>query len=520
VCGILACIGSRIPDSTFLKSLETLSHRGPDVQNKVLLKNNYKFGHHKLGITDPGPQSDQPMQTQDQKTSLVFNGQIYNYRELIKDHQLMPFTESDTEVILLMYRKYGARMLEYFNGDFAFVIYDEEKDEYLAARDRLGVKPLFYLKSLNDIIFSSETIALTKLDFNFSFDDFSRRVFREFRGLFDNLTLYNEIKSLPPGCFILNGKISRYWGFPDNDGIHVGIDMLESQVQKAVSLRVPDNSSPASLLSGGLDSGLVSAMAKVRHSWIVGTESFNEYDSAQITADYLGIHLEKILFNDQDFLATAKKLIVERKYPIGVPNEVLLSELFPKLAGQHKVVLSGEGADELFLGYDRIFSWAASKSKFNLIEFAKMHSYNVEPDLEVYDFALQDCYALKSPIKIVERFFLSRHIQILLNRLDMVSMRSGVEARVPFLDHNLVELIHLSNVKDRIFDGKSKLSLRSISARHLPERVISQHKIGFPFDLDKTFPQSNDKLAFNPRTGAYREWLDWSYSEFISATEI
>ena len=150
MCGILASIGSSIAESTFLKSLETLSHRGPDVQNHVLIKSSYKFGHQKLAITDPGPQSDQPMQTQDQKIALVFNGQIYNYRELIKEHQLAPITDSDSEVILLMYQKYGESMLRYFNGDFAFVIYDEEKDQFLAARDRFGVKPLFYLKSPND----------------------------------------------------------------------------------------------------------------------------------------------------------------------------------------------------------------------------------------------------------------------------------------------------------------------------------------------------------------------------------
>jgi asparagine synthase (glutamine-hydrolysing) len=519
MCGILASIGSSIAESTFLKSLETLSHRGPDVQNHVLIKSSYKFGHQKLAITDPGPQSDQPMQTQDQKIALVFNGQIYNYRELIKEHQLAPITDSDSEVILLMYQKYGESMLRYFNGDFAFVIYDEEKDQFLAARDRFGVKPLFYLKSPNNVVFSSETAALTELDFGLSFDNFSRRVFREFRGLFDELTFYNEIQSLAPGCFMLNGKISKYWDFPDNDGIDVDINNIESQLQRAISIRVPQKSEGASLLSGGLDSGLISAIAKVKQSWIVGTKSFNEFDSAQITADYLGIRLEKVLFNEEKFLETARNLIRERKYPIGVPNEVLLSELFPKLALEHKVVLSGEGADELFLGYDRIFNWASSQSKFNLVDFAKMHSYNSEPDLEVYDFALQECYPLSSPVKIVERFFLSRHIQILLNRLDMVSMRSGVEARVPFLDHNLVELVHLSNVENRLNNQQSKISLRKIAKNSIPDSVADQTKVGFPYNLEALFPNSDGKVGPTSAKDSYQKWLDWSYSEFSSAAK-
>jgi asparagine synthase (glutamine-hydrolysing) len=520
MCGILASIGTDIAATSFLTSLKTLSHRGPDVPNNMLIKANYMFGHQKLAITDPGPQSDQPIQTEDQKISMVFNGQIYNYRELIKEHHLRPKTDSDSEVILLMFTKYGIEMLQYLNGDFAFVIYDEDQNRYFAGRDRFGVKPLYYFKFRNGIIFSSETIALLKLHSDVTFDSFSKRVFKEFRGLFEELTFFNEIKSLPPGSIMVDGTISRYWEYPDNDGVNVGTDILETQLKSAISLRVAKKSETVSLLSGGLDSGLVSAIGNVRQSWIVGTEDFNEYELAQATADYLGVQLHKVLFQDIEFLETAKSLIIERRYPIGVPNEVLLSELFPKLALTHKVVLSGEGADELFLGYDRIFNWAVNKREFNLIEFAELYAYNSKPDLEVFDFALQHCYSLKSPIKIVERFFQSRHIQVLLNRLDMISMRSGVEARVPFLDHNLIELVHLSNVEDRLNNQQSKISLRKVAKNYMPDSVANQTKVGFPFNLEGLFAKSDGKVGPTSVKDSYQKWLDWSYGEFISANKV
>jgi asparagine synthetase B (glutamine-hydrolysing) len=148
-----------------------------------------------------------------------------------------------------------------------------------------------------------------------------------------------------------------------------------------------------------------------------------------------------------------------------------------------------------------------------------LYAYNSKPDLEVFDFALQHCYSLKSPIKIVERFFQSRHIQVLLNRLDMISMRSGVEARVPFLDHNLIELVHLSNVEDRLNNQQSKISLRKVAKNYMPDSVANQTKVGFPFNLEGLFAKSDGKVGPTSVKDSYQKWLDWSYSEFSSAAK-
>lgn len=519
MCGLLAEIGTNVSEESFRESLDTLSHRGPDVHGNTLMTENYKFGHQKLAITDPGPQSDQPMQSDDKKITLIFNGQIYNFKELVKEHSLSPRTESDSEVLILMYSKYGTKMLNYLNGDFSFVIYDETSNQYFAARDRFGVKPLYYQKTSKGIAFSSETIALLKLNSGISLNNFSERVFKEFRGLFDDLSYFNEIKSLPPGSLMVNGKISKYWELPDNEGNHVNLNDLENQIKKSVTLRVATKTETTTLLSGGIDSALVTALSKSTHSWIVGTDNFNEFVNAQVTADFLGIYLEKVVQKEDCFLDIAKGLIISRKSPLGVPNEVLLSELFENIKKNYKVILSGEGADELFLGYDRIFRWAQSASKFDLAQFAEMYSYNRKPDLEIFDFALQDCYSLATPIRIVERFFQTKHIQVLLNRLDMISMRSGVEARVPFLDHNLIELVHLSNVEDRLNNQQSKVSLRKIAKNYMPDSVANQTKVGFPFNLGALFPISNGKIGRTSEKDSYQKWLDWSYNEFSSAAK-
>ncbi len=500
MCGILFTNDESISLSQFRKAFNLMKHRGPDF-SRIIQKKNFLIGHHRLSIIDLNKRSNQPFQLNNH--ILIFNGEIYNYKNLIAEHKLNVKTKSDTEVILLMYLKYGSKCLKYMNGMFSFVIINLLNHEVFAARDRLGIKPLYWWKQNNKIIFSSEISSIVKLK-NCDLDDFAIRQYRKLRMTLKDHTFYSQIKSFPPGSYFKNNKIYKYWKLEIEDKKPPKYDELRNLIEDSIKIRKISDVPFGTFLSGGLDSSIISAVAEPNHTWTVGFHNNNEFKWSDLANKKIKSKVHKLTLNKNNFKNILNNMIKKRFEPLNVPNEVLLYALSIKMKNYNTVVLSGEGADELFWGYDRIFKWAVKKKKINYQEFDNIYCYGSNKDDEVIDFALNGLPGKRVQDKI-SYFMQIYHLHGLLRRLDFSSMLASVEARVPFVDHRLVELVSGTPFAWKFKNGV-KSPLKTIFKDLLPDKIISRKKVGFPVNLNYIF-------NLNENINGYDHWFNYNISK-------
>lgn len=497
MCGIFAVIGGEINVEICRSALNTMDHRGPDYTGEFF-NNDVFLGHKRLSILDLNSRSNQPFQKGDWQ--MVFNGEIYNYKELIEQHQLNVQTTSDTEVLLLMFLKYREKCLDYLNGMFAVVFYNVITKEYFIGRDRLGIKPIYISEKNNSLIVSSEIDSIFKLG-AYEINDFAVRQYRKLRMTVNGDTLYNGIQFLKPAHYKTNKGEYRYWDLDISEKEAPNDEELKWLITDAVALRERSDVPQGTYLSGGLDSTIISFLSKPVHTWTVGFKELNEFKWGELAANSLGSKHHEILVTKEQFIETAKWMIGKRKEPLSVPNEVLIYLMTKEVKTKNTVVLSGEGADELFWGYDRIFKWANSTSTFNLGEFDQHYCYGSHKDDEVLDYALSKVPA-GTPLEQLAYYFQITHLQGLLRRLDNSTMLCSVEGRVPFVDHRLVELLAGSPFDWRM--GNSfKEPLKRIFGDILPKEIVDRKKIGFPVPLKSIFKETEGKTAMD-------NWLDFN----------
>ena len=501
MCGLLSVINNTYNNESLNHSLSLMKHRGPDNMGEFCIDNNY-FGHQRLSIIDLNNRSNQPL-TIDGIT-IVYNGEIYNYKELIKDYNLQVITGSDTEVIILMYKKFGVKCLEYFNGMFAFVIYDNRKKDVFVARDRLGIKPLYYKKNDNGTIYSSEISSILDLSES-EISDFGLRQYQKFRMTLNNDTIYKDIYFFPPGYYSFNGKLVKYWDLEIDVKDPPSYEELEHTIRDSVSIRNRADVSVGSYLSGGLDSTILSFILKPSNTWTVGFESLNEFEWASLANQTLKSDHFQRLVDKEEFISTAEFMITKRREPLSVPNEVLIYLMTEKVKEKNTVVLSGEGADELFWGYDRIFSFY-NQNHLTVENFDKYYCYGSNEDFEIIDYAFDSMKSCKTDIDKIAYFFQKHHLHGLLRRLDNSTMLCSVEARVPFVDHRLVEMMAGTSYKWRM--GETiKSPLKKIFFDLLPKGIINRKKVGFPVPLNEIYEQNNAKNSFD-------HWLEFNLKFF------
>lgn len=499
MCGILAYIGEKITKKDFLSSLEKMDHRGPN-HTGYEFYDGVMLGHKRLSIIDLSTAANQPYKHKDY--SVIFNGEIYNYIELKKKYRLNTKTSSDTEVLLLLYIKYGKDCLKMLNGMFSFVIYNQKTKEIFAARDRLGIKPLFIYEKNNEIIFSSEIASILNLRSS-DFDNFGLRQYRKLRMTLKGHTIYKDISYFPAGSYYLNKKIVKYWELDPTSSRNPKDDELEFLINDAVNLRKRSDVSIGTYLSGGLDSTILTYLLKPNHTWTVGFSEMNEFNWTDIAAGLLDSKHHKILVTEKLFLETAKWMIQKRKEPLSVPNEILIYLMTKAVKKENTVVLSGEGADELFWGYDRIFRWAKDKKNIQINDFDEKYCYGSNLDNEVIDFALEGLPG-NSPIEKVAYFFQIYHLHGLLRRVDNSTMLCSVEARVPFVDHRLVEMMIGASFEWKM--GSSfKEPLKRIYSNLIPKQIVEREKIGFPVPLEQVFSKK-----INLDTNPMDAWLEYN----------
>ncbi len=505
MCGILV---NNASNEGFSDALNLLKHRGPDASGMIELAS-HSIGHHRLSILDLDSQSDQPFRSDDGNLAMSYNGEIYNFKELASKHGLVCRTSSDSEVLLRLYEKLGAKCLDELNGMFAFVVIHRGSGKVFAARDRLGIKPLYLDRRSKQVRFCSEVEPLLKLDPDFSWDYEGLRQYVKLRTCFHGKTVYKNIEMLPAGHYYDDGNVRCYWNLPEGEQRAPEDDELRELLEDAIKIRRLSDVPVGSYLSGGLDSTIVAGVAKVNDVWSVGFEDHNEFEYADLAASKFGLSHTACLMNAEGFLSTAKEMIVKRREPLSVPNEVLIYEMTKQVKAKNTVVLSGEGADELFFGYDRVFRWAEQQSSFQLGEFDKLYSYGSHKDDEIFESVMEPYLGGRTALDSVARFFQLDHLQGLLRRLDNSTMLASVEARVPFVDHRLVERMAGVSFDYRMEAGVVKAPLKRVFNDLVPQEIIHRKKVGFPVPLAQIFgDRDSDKKTFMDK------WLQFNVETF------
>jgi asparagine synthase (glutamine-hydrolysing) len=544
---------------------DVIAHRGPDDVG-IFIDGRVGLGHRRLSIVDVAS-GHQPMTNEDDSLQITYNGEIYNhsdYRDELESRGHVYRTHCDTETILHLYEEHGDACVNYLRGMFAFAIWDAKKRELFIARDRLGVKPLYYVHTDDgSLYFGSEIKTL------FEAGAISPEI--NFAALPDYLanhatsggdTLYKGVKRLLPGHTLLwrDGKleIKKYWdvsfskvedtGRSDKDYIAEWYELFRTSVRLRLMADVP----LGMFLSGGIDSSAIAAVMSGMVSEPIKTFSVafaereaNELAYARIVAEAYRTNHHEVVVSPEEFFNALPRLVWHEDEPLAHPSSVALY-FVSLLASQHvKVVLTGEGSDELLAGYGRYRKTilnlslgkhyrtltprvvrGAVRSSIQGLPTSKVRQkllrsfLGVAPDIEsiyfdnfaVFPLAMQgdllsnetleriggiDPYAgVRAALEqtdadsLLDRLLyadIKTYLHELLMKQDQMSMATSVESRVPFLDHKLVEFTCSLPERLKLRGGTTKYILRESMKGVLPEAILSRSKMGFPVPIGAWF---------------------------------
>jgi asparagine synthase (glutamine-hydrolysing) len=562
MCGISAILSLRdeeVPalDRKLAHMNDLLRHRGPDGEGMWLHERRHAgFGHRRLEIIDLETGS-QPM-TDERGNWITYNGEIYNYIELRDEIGLDDFrTTSDTEVVLRAYGRWGPSALDRLRGMFAFALWDAAEQRLFCARDRFGVKPLYYTVVDGAFICASEAKALLPFVPEIATDLDGLRDYLAFQFCLAGKTLFKGINELPPGHMLTvqNGtiRVERYWEIdyePDFDHTErYFVERLREIVDDSVSLHLRADVPVGAYLSGGLDSSFIASLAarevgsqfKAFNGRFEGAD-YDESEYARELAEWREFELHEVEIVAQDFVDTIREINYHLDFPVAGPG-AFPQYIVSRLAREHmKVVLGGQGGDETFGGYAR-YLLAYFEQCIKAAIDGTMHNGNfivtyesIIPNLEtlreykplmqefwrdglfadldqryfrlidrapqlhdVVDWSILGDYSPFETFRSIfrasnvrkESFFdLMTHFDFktllpaLLQVEDRVSMAHGLESRVPFVDHEVVEFAATLPADVKFRGGELKHALKRAAADALPARILERKdKKGFPVPL-------------------------------------
>lgn len=576
MCGISGVVyknKAKKATAKFLTAANLSKHRGPDHTGHYG-NVGMDLVHHRLSILDLNSRSDQPFSRNSQSQILIYNGEIYNYRELAEKYKFSLQTTSDTEVLYDLLGHQEFRMQE-LNGIFAFALYDKDNERLTLVRDRFGVKPLYYYEDEEYFMFSSEAKViynfLDKLEMNFQV----LSEFMHYGSSISNATIIKGVKKMNPGSSLalnlknFNVEIDQYWSIEDNvlnyqskpryqDAIATTRYLLDAAVRRQCSSDVP----VGAYLSGGIDSSAVVAIASKYTNGKLNTFSVN-FDknptselklASKVAKEFNTNHHEFEVNTDgvDDFL---EDLIFQYDEPFADPAMIPLHLIASKASDFSKVVLQGDGGDEVFAGYGRhldLRELQYRKSTFKMLSlfhpkkdqrnyfakryltlsraptsmlFAKIIDQN--SSMDKYNLFQEDVreelqktnpfkeYELKSDLfknlPLMQRM-LYTDMQIILpqtflEKVDKVNMLHSIEARVPLLDNELVEYVMKLPQSFKIRNGVTKSFLREVLKGTVPDEILQAQKKSFGtpmsewlrtslFDYTMHFFNKGEKLGF------------------------
>lgn len=557
MCGICGFV-SATPETkdTLIKMNNTLFHRGPDDHGEEIYRITDKkyvgFAQRRLSIMDLSKKGHQPMHSGNKRVSVIFNGEIYNYRELQREIKGYSFISNcDTEVILAAYLKWGIDFIHKLNGMFAIALLDRDTHTVYLIRDRIGKKPLYYYKDEKDnIIFASELKAI--LQATLFKGEINQGVIGRF--LYRNYittpeTIYRNTYKLEPGAILEITedavKVYKYWdvaaqyNFLRNSGITDYTQAkrnLKDLLIKSVARRMVADVPVGAFLSGGYDSSLVCAIAQELSSKPVKTFSigfydnkFNEAHYAKQVAEALGTEHEELYLDEQDMLSALENISCCYDEPFADSSQIP-TMLVSGLARQKvSVVLSGDGGDELFGGYNiyailqqsqrrkalgkilyelarvpgvkRSAFWRNRSIVYRILTddnnpeartqsgvnsyFDVINKILIQPvNNFYYEFESryqEHNYAVTRMLLDMETFL----PEDILTKVDRASMKYALECRCPILDKEIIEYSYRLPLKFKIDGGNKKRILKDIAYEYIPQKLLDRPKAGFAIPLDK-----------------------------------
>jgi len=584
MCGIVGYINYTAlqQEQTFLqKAVKTLSKRGPDYINTQNTKNG-GLGHARLSIIDTSSSANQPMSDATKRYTIVFNGEIYNYRSIRKELKAKGFsftTQSDTEVLLQLYILKGEKALQDLDGFFSFCIYDKVEDSYFIARDRFGIKPLLYYKDNEQFIFASELKAILQFPIQKEIDRSSLTQFFQFNYIPEPNSIFTKVKKLLPAHFIKiqDGKmeVKKYYSYylkqsTSNDNYATAKQKVRDLLYQSVEKRMIADVPVGAFLSGGIDSSIIatigSKLTNNLHTFSVGFKDepyFDETKYAQLVAKKIKSEHTVFSLSNNDLYEHFEQVLDYIDEPFADSSAINVFLLSKYTKDKVTVALSGDGADELFSGYNKHKalllasqnSWKnklikAGKPFYKLLPQSRQNKLgNLGRQLEKYAQGLslspKERYLAWASFmqqnkahKLVKNNFLfsSRNQSILpfeinnmndvlyadfnlvltndmLKKVDSMSMANSLEVRTPFLQHNLVEYVFSLPETYKIDNHSRKKILKDAFAQELPQELFHRPKHGFEVPLLKWFKNEMKmylkQQVFNQELIESQGFLNW-----------
>lgn len=558
MCGIAGAINVRLNISNLTQDLW---HRGPDEQSTCEI-GNLQLHHHRLAILDIAG-GRQPMQHE--HLAIIFNGEIYNHLEVRAKHQLSCTTNSDTETILHAYAKLGAACLHDFDGMFALAIYDGNKDELFLARDRAGKKPLYYYTVGDKFVFASELNAL-KNQLELTVNEANIKQYIRMGYFYKSSTPYNDVYELQAGNYAYISltepevRVTKWWSIHDfynhqsGDDFQTASQKIDIMLHQAVKNRVESSDlEVGSFLSGGIDSGLVTAIAKQYNSSLkTFTVSFDgEYDEAplaKLVADKYHTDHYEIKISFDNLVNDVEKILSNYGEPF-FDSSAIPSYYVSQAAKKHlTVILNGDGGDELFSGYRRYVPFSKydffqtgrmtkalastlhsilpvsnnKKSKYNyfyrLTDLARKDNLAIYLSSTIDSFEGYEKYLgsndnyldpVKKDFEEIKKSKLSGLQKImnldfdnilagnLLVKMDIATMAHSLEGRSPLLCKELLEYVPGINDSFKIKGTQTKYILRDLAEKYLPVELINQPKRGFEIPLKKWIDEELKDMIYS-----------------------
>jgi len=560
MCGI---VGFNNKNTELLNNmLKSIKHRGPD-DNGIYESDKFSLGHVRLSILDLSSYGHQPMMFKN--LVMVYNGEVYNFKE-IRDELIKAGyefqSETDSEVILKAYHKWGIKAIDKFIGMFAIAIYDKTNKNLTLIRDRVGVKPLYYYFDGKDFIFASEIRAIKEYKKDLTVNKNALYEFFQFGYISSNLSIFNNCYKLPAGHYgifnieNLTFKIQEYWSiipffqrpkFKKSEKELV--DELEALLIDSFQYRMVSDVPVGVFLSGGIDSSIVAAILQKHygniHTFTIGFKEarYNEADWAKKVASYLGTkHTEKYL-SSSEAKEILKKFVDIYDEPFG-DSSGIPTTLVSKIAKENgvKVVLSADGGDEIFCGYERY--WVTNKIGNKLFKIpysirkiisdimnligvenaSKLfkiknfeHKYNQLNEMlrddnwqDIYEKLIHNSknYEIKELLGVLKKvdeksFSLGEKenpmqgmmlwdyhrymVDDILVKVDRATMYNSIEGREPLLDHRIAEFMAQVPFEYKYKNGVSKYLLRKVLEKYIPKELIERPKMGFGIPMFEWF---------------------------------
>jgi asparagine synthase (glutamine-hydrolysing) len=566
MCGILALFSSQqISQTSFKQGLESLNHRGPDARRYWISPNErVALGHTRLSIIDLNGGS-QPIANRDNSLQIIVNGEFYGFEQIQRDLRQLGYqlqTNSDSEIALHLYDEFGSNCLHHLRGEFAFVIYDEPNQSLFAARDRFGIKPLYYTIYQNTLYLASEIKALFAAGVPATWD--SESFFLVNQGIrMPHRTLFANVHQVPPGHYLIANQsgiqLHQYWDFnypqvsksQPQLSFEDGVEQLRAKLSEAVRLRLRADVPVGCYLSGGLDSAAALGMASEHMPGGIQAftiafeqEAYNEEKIAREMAESVGANLQVIPITESDLAANFADAVFHGE-TLCVNAHSTAKYVLSQAVSQagYKVVLTGEGADEIFAGYPHfrqdmllhnsegqdeqtiqkllteltqsnqissgiLLSEDEGNDAFRRVKQtlgfvpawmgavpkATFESFSFYSSEFVNQFARRDPYKMflnhidvrgqltgREPVHqslyLWSKTILPNYLLRLLG--DGMEMAHSVEGRLPFLDHEVVELVRNLPVSSKIRGQTEKLALREATKPFITDTIYQRQKHPF-----------------------------------------